>query len=536
MKNTRFLIGGLLAASIALVSCSSGVKLATYKMDGKTYSVNVGEVAKQLQQYVMQQPNLVSDTESQKQFVFQQLILPELIFNYEMSQNFTNSPEFISNYGDLAKKVKLFTLYDEGYSKISNEFVNEKFEMARASHILIRVSAQTNVNGTMVTLDSNQMEKLWADKLAVAKNILDFLKQSRQIDKDFDQAVSDYSEDPGSRMNHGDIGYFTRGRMVPEFEEAVFGFHKKGLIGEIIKTQFGYHIIYVTDPVSKKTVSQIQEAISDPQTSYYTAQSLEQTYFYQIEASNKTLLYTIVSPDGTNKGGVMINNVLYQPNEIPNETALVKLFGMDYTWGDCKDLIGMFVPDFETDLSLQNFYSQMSQFNNLMIFVSYAKKNHLDSGPAFNKKYEASYLDTLKNISRMELSLSWKKVCDVQATPEALMGYYTNMVKMGTAVTNIRNADGTFTSRPLSYLEMTNQVRSEFLQNQMYAQFDAWRTAAMTNYSVAYNEAGFKTLQEVLQKELDKFLKSPEGQQMQQQMMQQQLMQMMQQQGGQIQQ
>ncbi len=73
------------------------------------------------------------------------------------------------------------------------------------------------------------------------------LKIKEEIDngKDFAQAAMETSLCP-SGENGGDLGYFSKGQMVKEFEDAVFSMD----IGEVsnpIKTQFGYHLIYLTD-------------------------------------------------------------------------------------------------------------------------------------------------------------------------------------------------------------------------------------------------------------------------------------------------
>lgn len=64
--------------------------------------------------------------------------------------------------------------------------------------------------------------------------------------EDFGQLAEELSADPGSAQNGGDLGWFTRGRMVPEFEEKAFSM-SKGEISEPVKTQFGYHIIKKVD-------------------------------------------------------------------------------------------------------------------------------------------------------------------------------------------------------------------------------------------------------------------------------------------------
>ncbi len=68
---------------------------------------------------------------------------------------------------------------------------------------------------------------------------------------DFASAAREYSEGP-SGPNGGDLGWFGRGQMVPEFEEAVFNTDKQGIIPRLIKTQFGFHIINVDVSKSSK--------------------------------------------------------------------------------------------------------------------------------------------------------------------------------------------------------------------------------------------------------------------------------------------
>jgi peptidyl-prolyl cis-trans isomerase C len=78
-----------------------------------------------------------------------------------------------------------------------------------------------------------------------AKAILAELKKGA----DFEKLAKEKSKDPGAASG-GDLGYFTKGQMVPEFAEAAFKL-KKGELSEPVKTQFGWHIIRLDDKRTK---------------------------------------------------------------------------------------------------------------------------------------------------------------------------------------------------------------------------------------------------------------------------------------------
>ncbi|MDG0949615.1 peptidylprolyl isomerase PrsA [Bacillus paranthracis] len=77
---------------------------------------------------------------------------------------------------------------------------------------------------------------------ATAKKVKEELGQG----KSFDELAKQYSEDTGSKEKGGDLGFFGPGKMVKEFEEAAYKL-KKDEVSEPVKSQFGYHIIKVTD-------------------------------------------------------------------------------------------------------------------------------------------------------------------------------------------------------------------------------------------------------------------------------------------------
>lgn len=79
-----------------------------------------------------------------------------------------------------------------------------------------------------------------ADKASKAR-ALDLLSQI-QKGADLATLAKQYSEDPGSAPKGGDLGWFSKGQMVPEFEKAAFAL-KPGAVSELVRSPFGYHII-----------------------------------------------------------------------------------------------------------------------------------------------------------------------------------------------------------------------------------------------------------------------------------------------------
>ncbi|OON70944.1 peptidylprolyl isomerase [Hymenobacter sp. CRA2] len=107
-------------------------------------------------------------------------------------------------------------------------------QAARASHILIKPEGAT--------------PEADAAAKAKAQDILNKIKGGA----DFAAMAKQYGTD-GTAPQGGDLGWFTSGRMVPEFEKAVFGASAAGLLPTLTKTSFGYHIIKVTAPKTSQT-------------------------------------------------------------------------------------------------------------------------------------------------------------------------------------------------------------------------------------------------------------------------------------------
>jgi peptidyl-prolyl cis-trans isomerase D len=125
-------------------------------------------------------------------------------------------------------------------------------EQVRASHILLKTEGK--------------------DELEVKARAEEILKQVK-AGGDFAELARKHSEDEASAKKGGDLDYFGRGRMVPEFDQVVFSM-TPGQTSDLVKSQFGYHIIKLVDkkPSITRPLADVRQQISE-QLAYERAQS-----------------------------------------------------------------------------------------------------------------------------------------------------------------------------------------------------------------------------------------------------------------------
>lgn len=219
-------------------------------MENKTLAVVNGNEIKEsdlqaLMKNLGQNAAYFQGPEGRKKLI-DELIMHELMYTDALEKNLDNDEEFVEVMNNMKKSMlqqynlrKMFneiTLSDEElkeyYEKHKEDFVTD--EMVKASHILV---------------DSEE-------------KAAEILKQINE-GLSFEEAAQEFSSCP-SKQSGGSLGQFGKGQMVPEFEEAVFSMQ----VGEVsgpVKTQFGYHIIKLTEhsPKESATFEEVLQEVKD---------------------------------------------------------------------------------------------------------------------------------------------------------------------------------------------------------------------------------------------------------------------------------
>lgn len=124
------------------------------------------------------------------------------------------------------------------YDQNKAEF--ERKESVHASHILARITASADPK-------ANEESK------AKARQKIEGIEKKLKGGADFAKLATEESEDPGSAPKGGDLGFFTRGQMVPVFEKTAFEL-EAGKVSPVVESDFGFHIIKVWEKKPAGTI------------------------------------------------------------------------------------------------------------------------------------------------------------------------------------------------------------------------------------------------------------------------------------------
>jgi len=189
---------------------------------GKTFTQQ--DLQQELDRLNRRSREALQDPERLKQFA-ENHVLARLIYGEGEKLGYDKDPDIDRQVSDLKRRLVIQKVMQEHQSSpVTDEEVKAYYDAhpdefttdrVKASHILVKEEAQAKEIKAKLDADASKFEDL----------------------------AKEFSIDKSNASKGGDLGYFGRGRMVKEFEDAAFALEKDGQISGIIQTRFGYHII-----------------------------------------------------------------------------------------------------------------------------------------------------------------------------------------------------------------------------------------------------------------------------------------------------
>jgi peptidyl-prolyl cis-trans isomerase D len=201
---------------------------------------------------------------------------------YEQNKNKFQIPEKrIVRYGllDLNQLRQNIPVTDDELKVVYQQNIQqyEVPDRVHAEHILLTTVGKTD-----------------AEVAEIKKTAESVLAHAKKPGANFEELAKKYSEDPGSKEKGGDLGWLVHGQTVAEFDKAAFSL-PKGAVSDLIRTQYGFHIIKVLDKENAHTkpFDEVKDSIRTPyllQKVDQQAGSISDQMSSQIRQSNKTTL------------------------------------------------------------------------------------------------------------------------------------------------------------------------------------------------------------------------------------------------------
>ncbi len=159
------------------------------------------------------------------------------------------------------KRVARFALIDLNQLRQNAQISDDELKLQYQQNIQqFQLSNRVHVQHILLMT----VGKTDAEAEEIRQKAEDVLKQAKKGAK-FEDLAKKYSEDPGTKDKGGDLGWITQGQTVPEFEKTAFGL-EKDKISDLVKTQYGFHIIKVLDKETAHTkpFEEVKDSIKTP--------------------------------------------------------------------------------------------------------------------------------------------------------------------------------------------------------------------------------------------------------------------------------
>jgi len=210
---------------LCLFSCTkkeNGKVLVT--IDKET--ITMEEFSKELDKIPMNMKMAVA-TESGKKGFLDRLIIKKLLLKEANKDKMENEKEFQTRLLDIKEQLLIESLLKKKIasdSQLSDEELKKYYDANKD-----KFKKEREINTRHILLKTEEEAKQIKEKLQNGDNFVELAKQ--------------YSIDPNAKTTGGELGFYPKGSLLPEYEEAAFKLSKVGQVSSIVKSQYGYHII-----------------------------------------------------------------------------------------------------------------------------------------------------------------------------------------------------------------------------------------------------------------------------------------------------
>jgi peptidyl-prolyl cis-trans isomerase C len=186
--------------------------------------------------------------QAQKEEIVNNIVMMEILFKEAKENGIDKTPEYLS----IVEKVEKMILLDQYSKKLFNDTIVTDKEISKYY--------QAN-SSQFEPKDMVNMAQILVSTEEEAKKIIKEILSQRNREEGFKTSVRKYSLNPGENLD-GNLGWFTKDDMEPEFKETLFKLAKNQISEEPIQSTAGWHVVMVVDKKKSEAISE-KEFIED---------------------------------------------------------------------------------------------------------------------------------------------------------------------------------------------------------------------------------------------------------------------------------